>query len=102
MVDAVVLYKESTSQEERFAFGFKLAISKAQRKMVKLIWSKNFDKYVTVANPKNNDKFFDEVLLLNPLYYFFHALNFFLLTTHHLIFSSYRSTTTTTSISIST
>ena len=41
---------------------------KAEQKMVKAIRAKNFEKYISVANKKNEDGFFDEVYLLFPLF----------------------------------
>ena len=69
MADAApLLYKETTLVEERSALKIWLAMTKAQQKMVKLIEARNFDKYIIVANPKNDDAFFDEVPHLCPLY----------------------------------
>ena len=58
---AALQYKETTPVKDRTAPGIWLAMTKAQQKMVKLIRARNLDKYIAVANPKNDDVFFDEV-----------------------------------------
>ena len=60
-----LLYKETTLVEERSALGIWLAMTKAQQKMVKLIKTRNFDKYIAVANPKNGNAIFDEIPYLS-------------------------------------
>ena len=50
--------------EKRIAIGIWKAMSAAEDRARKSIQTKNFNKFVAVANLNNGDAFFDEVLML--------------------------------------
>ncbi len=56
-------YLKKTPEQERTPSGIWDCMNNASDKFVKAIHSKDFDKYLAVANPKNGDDFFREVML---------------------------------------
>jgi hypothetical protein len=56
---------KKTPEQERSPSGIWDAMSDASDKFVKAVHTKDFDKYLAVANPKNGDDFFREVKLEN-------------------------------------
>lgn len=54
-------YKDNTPPEKKTAIGIWKAMSFVEEKAWKSHQSKNFEKYIAIANSKNDDAFFDEV-----------------------------------------
>ena len=63
--DAAIEYERTTPADERSADGVWKAMNAAEASMVKSIKNKDFPKYLSVANPKHGDGFFEEVRLLH-------------------------------------
>jgi hypothetical protein len=63
--DASRDYLKRTPEQERTADGIWNAMTKASEKLVKCIVAKDFEKYLSVANPKNGDEFIAEVLCIS-------------------------------------
>lgn len=88
-------YKDNTPPQERTAIGVFKAMSSAEEKARKSYRSKSFEKYIAVANPKNGEAFFDEVLhLLASLFLFFSIVDSFLNNVYNILFYSCRLTST--------
>ena len=64
----VAEYWEATPAAEKNALEVWKVMLKAKQKMVKAICAKNFEKYISVANKINVDRFFNEVCLLFPFF----------------------------------
>ena len=63
-------------------------MTKAEEKMIKTIRSKNFEKYVVVANLTNGDNFFHEVCIISWLLLFLSFCFFIILYSHFCIVHS--------------
>lgn len=60
--EAAAEYEDTTAEEVKTAEGIWKAMTTAAEKMVKDIKLKDFGKFLTVANPRNGDEFFEEVI----------------------------------------
>jgi hypothetical protein len=59
---AVRHYRETTPVAERSATEIWNVMTKAQKRHIKSIRARSFEKYISVAHPDNGDDFFHEVL----------------------------------------
>ena len=57
-------YERTTPEEVRSAEGIWKAMNDAEASLVKSIKNKDFHKYLSVANPKHGEGFFEEVKAL--------------------------------------
>jgi hypothetical protein len=65
--EAAIEYERTTPADERSAEGVWKVMNAAEAAMVKSIKNKDFQKYLSVANPKHGDGFFEEVFhTFNP------------------------------------
>jgi hypothetical protein len=62
-------YERTTPRKDRSAKGVWKAMNDAEASLVKSIKNKDFHKYLSVANPKHGEGFFEEVRALLCLYY---------------------------------
>ena len=62
---AVRHYRETTPVADRTATEIWNVMTKAQERMIKSIWARSFEKYVSVAHPDSGEYFFHEVFFLH-------------------------------------
>ena len=67
---AARLYREKTPEALRSATEIWDAMTKAQERLIKSIWSQNFEKFISVTHKNNGDDFFLEVPLLSLFIHF--------------------------------
>ena len=66
--ESAIKFKRSTPAEERTAEGVWKVMNAAEASMVKSIKNKDFQKYLSVGNPKHGEGFFDEVFLFLSIF----------------------------------
>lgn len=66
--ESAIEYKRSTPAEERTAEGVWKVMNAAEASMVKSIKNKDFQKYLSVGNPKHGEGFFEEVFLFLSIF----------------------------------